>query len=67
MHCVNYPVTALTALSIGFIGGWAAGLLVGENETNAHWQRVAVEHGHAEYDSQTGEWQWIEEGGQNDG
>jgi len=39
------------------ITGFALGYMQGKSA----YQAQAIEHGYAEYDSQTGDWQWVEQ------
>ena len=48
-----FAVALVCIIALMLVGG-----AIGGKIANAHWQREAVKHGAAEYDSQTGVWQW---------
>lgn len=47
-------VMAIVVIALLMVVGGGVGYKIAE----VHWQREAVKHGAAEYDSQTGAWQW---------
>ncbi len=44
----------------GFMFGLLLGMIFAFSQTDKYWQSQAIKRGHAEYNAQTGAWQWKE-------
>ena len=52
---------ALTTLFTGFILGCTLGGLIGHNINVDYYQRKAIEHNAAQYNPDTGQFEWLEQ------
>ena len=48
------PAILLICISIAYSTGFVGGCYTGKSEM----KRQAIQHGYAEYNAQTGQWQW---------
>ena len=46
------------AVLLLFTGGMVIGVILSRATTEVRYQQQAIEHGFAEYNQQTGQWQW---------